>query len=712
MRGCSPALATEKIEGLLRRTASGDRRGVTSPIALKASRPLIVAFCRPFERSLLRKLLGCTTSGAFEAESDGGGDQVDAHGSAEADKAPVGWQEEEMRNVWSSIGMGLDVLPSGAYLFTVESPGIRGSCNEEGKEADEEARTIANPWEKQQPRDSLGGVSPDDESSDSQRNGAGATKASLGLPCATEAALLASLAAPVVEAADMLLLPLVYQGVAGVAYRPSAQQERPFGELLYLQEAAEDAAERTRGNSSSVGEAGKLVGEAGQGPVLRLPEGVLMLLRSMKHLTQQHARQRAASAGGLQESRKESGASPAARPTRFPHIVLLFGEPLSPGCEAEVKAQVLQELGNAEGKSGLAVRFVQKSEEEPVSSYFRLISMFDRYKLRCRFSLAGSLAKLFTGPPAFRNPSALEYPSCAVASGVCAAAARRALVFARERFSELQKRHLKAPLREPLGARVQRILCEALSSFDLQTRRFQLALDRRVLRKQLQLSLEREARSLYVREALQLEAEAKARLRAALIKALQKDAARFGATAPAILTETVITLSKQLESLLPCSAANNPIKSQEEGLQVNKKGSEIQEHAGGLKSLAASCAAARDAWLSHLVSNSLTELHDFLLQRFARNFSLLALELSRSPLAALLRQQHRRPWLGVSVRPSLAMTTLLRLRGEGNLQGYSRYNTGAVNFLFGFTNDGEGLKPGQHAAVRLQPKLHLDLEVT
>ena len=42
-----------------------------------------------------------------------------------------------------------------------------------------------------------------------------------------------------------------------------------------------------------------------------------------------------------------------------------------------------------------------------------------------------------------------------------------------------------------------------------------------------------------------------------------------------------------------------------------------------------------------------------------------------------------RPWLGVSLRPSFAVTTLLRMRGNGNLQGYSRYNAGPVQLLFG-----------------------------
>ncbi|KAL8429830.1 hypothetical protein ACSSS7_006278 [Eimeria intestinalis] len=552
MRGCTPALATEKIAGLLRRTASSDRRGITSSIAHKAIRPLVVAFCRPFERSLLRRLLDCTSSGAPEAESEDEVDDVDAQGSADAGKTSVGWQEEEMRNVWSSIGrlpttyllkserlacfalvqckskglphyvleccrmnscecvlhsgMGLDVLPSGAYLLTVESAGYKVPSNDESKEADADAKTIEETSGKQQSRDRRGAASPNAESSFFGRGGGGAAKASVGSPCATEAALIASLAAPVLEAADVLLLPLVYQGVVGgVAPPHPLHQARPVSELLYSQEAAETAAETSPGISGSVGEAGDLEAEARQAPVVCLPEGVLMLLRSMKQLTQQHAAQRAAAAGGLQGSRTASGALMALSKTRLPHIVLLLGEPLSPDFEAAVKAKVLTELGDTEGKSGAAVCLVHH---------------------------------------------------------------------------KLQEKHSKAPSREPLGARMQRILCGALSSFDLQTRRFQLALDRKILREELQLSLEREARTLYVREALQIEAEAKARLRAALIRALQKDATRFGAVAPAILTE-------------------------------------------------------------------------------------------------------RRPWLGVSVRPSLAMTTLLRLRGEGNLQGYSRYNTGAINFLFG-----------------------------
>lgn len=43
-----------------------------------------------------------------------------------------------------------------------------------------------------------------------------------------------------------------------------------------------------------------------------------------------------------------------------------------------------------------------------------------------------------------------------------------------------------------------------------------------------------------------------------------------------------------------------------------------------------------------------------------------------------------RPWLGISVRPLLSIASLLRLRGNGNLQGYSRYSAGPVQFLFGY----------------------------
>ncbi|KAL8454926.1 hypothetical protein Emag_001292 [Eimeria magna] len=266
---------------------------------------------------------------------------------------------------WRAVldsGMGLDVLPSGAYLFTVESPGCRRLCDDD-KEANEEATATGNTGRKKRLSDFRGGVSSNDGGSAYERNGSGAGKASLDMPCATEAAVLASLAAPVVEAADVLLLPLVYQGVAGVDHPSPSQPPRPFGELLYLQEATGTAAETTPGISSSAGAAEELEGEAGQDPAVCLPEGVRMLLRSMKHLTQQHAGQDAASASGLKGSGKYSGALPAARPTRLPHLVLLLGEPLSPGLAAAVKAQVRRELGNAEGKSDNAICRVQKRKE-------------------------------------------------------------------------------------------------------------------------------------------------------------------------------------------------------------------------------------------------------------------------------------------------------------------------------------------------------------
>lgn len=100
------------------------------------------------------------------------------------------------------------------------------------------------------------------------------------------------------------------------------------------------------------------------------------------------------------------------------------------------------------------------------------------------------------------------------------------------------------------------------------------------------------------------------------------------------------TVDSCLTRLLPPIAAGmTGIMSQSVPFRQAKPSSML-EHSDTSKALEASAMAARDGWLCHRFSISLLELHLLLLQRIAKNFSTMALQMSRSPLASLLRQQH------------------------------------------------------------------------
>ncbi|KAL8439914.1 hypothetical protein Efla_004839 [Eimeria flavescens] len=727
MSGQSHAAAAQKIAGLL---TTATKASALKSAGQQPSRPLVVAYCRPFERSSLRTLLGCQSPTGSEPEegvSHDNGNLLRKSGSAEAS---TGWWDSGLSDVWSKISLGLEVLPSGAFLLTVESP-----CGEDlyavrSKTTEAETKTLEGKTDAQGAARADGGVaSRDSKASSGEKMGASAGP-SLVMPCATEATVLASLAGTVMASADVLLLPLLYQNVVSAPYRPFIQPLRQLGELFFMDtssKAAADAggdvgataAKASSRTSSARPEEPSTVNKVATEERISLPQDVVQLLRAMRRarrlrLVQQAAADNTKRATGQPNMHMERGAgqAQAKSQSRIPHIVLLFGRPLSPEVQAALKSEVLRHFGEAEGKSGASSSHA-KAQIDQTSRQFDhcVITSALRKCLRWCLVSSDSLATFVTGNAALGPPSAVEFPSRAVASGVCAAAARHAWTAARKHLSELQKSQADRLLQRPFGSEAQRILSEALSSYDWQTRRFLISQERKVLRNELRLGLEREIRSLHLREVLRIEADAKAHLRAALIEALQRDAPRFGLLARSILMETLSTVSKQLMDLLPCTSASLSGRSMYIAARRFIERTEASDYLLEEQSLAASAAAARDAWQCHIFSKALLELHDLLLEKITRNFTILAIEISRSPLAALLRQQHNRSWLGLSLRPSLSLTALLRTRGEGNLQGYSRYNKGPLSFLFGFTNDGDGLKPNQHAAFRVQPKLHLDVDV-
>lgn len=64
------------------------------------------------------------------------------------------------------------------------------------------------------------------------------------------------------------------------------------------------------------------------------------------------------------------------------------------------------------------------------------------------------------------------------------------------------------------------------------------------------------------------------------------------------------------------------------------------ERCSSLETLEAAAASARESWLCQGYNVSLMKLHAFFSQKLAKEFLSMAMELSKSPLAALLRQQH------------------------------------------------------------------------
>lgn len=256
-------------------------------------------------------------------------------------------------------GIGLDRLPSGAVLLTVELPAVgHGGMPEYPLQAESSSRSTPNrsvaeaetkaarkPSGLQDPGNKPEGVPSKTFSVSAVDEGSSGSTGAPKLPTdgalrPAEAAMIPAIAAPLVEAADILLVPLLHHGGTAAQPYPDNQKTRRFGELLFLEAPMEanarDSSEPNSGRSSSSASSmktGQQLSSPLAAPVdrrVRLPEDVVQLFRAMKHLMHPHAVQEApgdtaVQARTYQRNRETQQALQTPVPRHLPHIVLLVG---------------------------------------------------------------------------------------------------------------------------------------------------------------------------------------------------------------------------------------------------------------------------------------------------------------------------------------------------------------------------------------------------
>lgn len=94
--------------------------------------------------------------------------------------------------------------------------------------------------------------------------------------------------------------------------------------------------------------------------------------------------------------------------------------------------------------------------------------------------------------------------------------------------------------------------------------------------------------------------------------------------------------------LLPPAATDTTRVVKDSSLGQAQEASNPLGTSGTSEALAESAITSRDLWLCHRLSTTFSELHVLFLQRIARSFTNLVMELSQSRLAALLRQHQVR----------------------------------------------------------------------
>ncbi|CDJ42615.1 hypothetical protein, conserved [Eimeria tenella] len=629
-------------------------------------------------------------------------------------------------------GVGLDRLPAGAVLLTLEVPSNIGSG--QWNHAKKEGKKEEDPYTSQKNKAGalFHGLSategPSGNSSTEDLPLATAAKkisdgtevsrvSSKNMDVLTGGNFTQAVALAAIEAADVLLISLLHEGRLFKPWSHDTQGVRPLGEFLCLGDTAvagEDADMTAvpRQTSHSIRPSSANETEPANRQAC-LPEHISKLLYTMRQLLEENRVRRNGESGQFSTHPRDSShqlALETGRPQRLPRVVILTEMPVSPSCEDAIAAEVRRHLGTADVKVsviGLQLHGGGEATRDVLDSVLRGIVPRNTSQTQ----IADAIENLLTRQPDSAPPSSTEFAGCALACTTSAAAFRRSLAFVKGRLCELRYQAEQDIASKSFGATVQNILSEALALYDYQTRRCQLSPERETQRNELLRSLEKELRILYLRKALHIENSARLRLRAELVAALQKDARAFGSHTPGIVKKVLTAMDEQLTELLPPVAVKmaKKFKNAVSESQAVPGNSLWQPSLSDISE--ASVRSGRDAWLCHSLCTSLFDIHMLLLQKAARDFSAITLGFSRSTLASLLRQQQSRTWLGISLRPSLSIASLLRLRGSGNLQGYSRYNAGPIQLIFGFTNDGEGLERERQAAFRLQPKIHFDVEV-
>ncbi|OEH79467.1 hypothetical protein cyc_02935 [Cyclospora cayetanensis] len=779
-----------------------------SPKARESSPPLVVVLTRPFERMTARRLLRCFCEGASSSDSRQAREldleETDSEFLSKRGETPLALSGSQKAS--SALAVGLERLRSGAVLLTLELPSILEGANmlpqrhSEGSDgAAKGSKVLLRPsrgslhrarqpvpfFSKSSGVPSASEGAPDAPTHSSKDNDGGASIFSL------EASLLHRLAAPLVEAADVLVMPLLHPRCFAAQPSQDAWRADSLGEMLWLGDGdgemnSDACSERRASSGERSPEEAQAAAAVSPGPsspaALRfhLSEEVALLLRAMKERLQAHAsaspqagaRPKGEPKASPIESAKGEGESGGfSQLPRLPRIVVLLGEKISPALQEAVRTEVASALGIDGGAVEVIAVRLPGEEAEAQAALDRVIQAV-RPRNRSALQIADALADFLIGTPPTGPPSSIEFTTHALATNACAAAFRKCLMDAKKRLSGFQELHGKEGVSHSFGAMMQKVLAEALATYDHQTRPYQVwrglqgpllppplvrcrsgivaapALRKACLEGKVVLCQGAVIRAALVGtqcvagraaaicgkgtspclfevggayeqstggrgEAVSIENDARSRLRAQLVAALQKDAERFESLAPGILRKALEAADKRLMCLLPPAAVGmTRIRNQQDTPSQTMFTDTLEHHSDREKALQAAASASRDAWLCRRFCVSLLEIHLVLLQKLAKNFSTMAVEMSQSPLAALLRRQHSRPWLGVSLRPALSIASLLRMRGKGNLQGYSRYNAGPVQLLFGFTNDGEGLASGRPFAFRLQPKIHFDVEAS
>lgn len=526
-------------------------------------RLFIAAIGRPLERLALRRILGCQAPTSFCKGDDG---SREAQGDNKTGQAFTDVWEPQSENFCSSAVTGLEVLPFGAVLLTLELPAAaHEGLSAEIYQPSPESNTFAT---ESKQKTAIRPLKVDDADSGVRDAASTGTAISVargdpegqvevsrtvgdGLHLSREAAIVEAAAKFLVEAADVLVVSLLHSGLAGVPQRPDGGQATPFAKFLGAGAGTEEIRLESadpKPASSSRSEVSSKEGDESSRPVetvsslcVRLPEEVVQLLRAMQRLSSTQVRQESASDSQTRwrlHSSKKQQTGRASRRRPLPHVVLLLGEAVSPALQAAVETEVRRHLKHPHAKISVIAARLPEGEARARDTLRQLLQQTEAGG-RLASKVTESLAALLTGPVS-GLASSFEFPSSALACVACAAAARHSLGNARKQLAEMQGGPGKDVMLETSGAAAQRLFCEALSSYDFHTRRFQLSPERKLLREELRRSLERDLRVFYIREALRIENSAKARLRAALVAALRKDARRFGPAAHDILKSVPI----------------------------------------------------------------------------------------------------------------------------------------------------------------------------
>ncbi|CDI75033.1 hypothetical protein, conserved [Eimeria praecox] len=639
LSGYEDGEAAKKAAGLLRNIFSTGRSAGNDADQAEPA-PLVITIGRPFQRSVLREALGCAANSSDTQEEW----EDSPVGATEIKRTAKETSLTSWRQLCTATNIGLEKLRSGAVLLTVELPSAVHCQVNEGVSKAERGIASARYTQEQRAAGSPSAGSPlagyritsakGEERAEPPGDLSGDARA------LTEAAMIQAVAHTLVEAADILVLPLLNGELVSTSRPHDIRGGHEFGELICVGSTGrgtEGSLETKTDTSLARGKSQPSL-QTEQQPMnaqVRLPEDVSQLLQAMKQLINKEARQEGASSLATQSrihpSTSRRSLSPGAkRPPRLPLIVVALEGPVSRSRREAIRAEILAQLGTAEGKRvPIQSSYYESQAEDKLAAAYAEYVVWDD-------ALGALLTRQFISDP----PNMLEFATHAVSSNMCAAAFRLCLEDARKELRRLQRRDSQNAGRQSFGSVAQGILSNALTLYDYRTRKYQLSLQRRALREELARCVEREIRTIFLREALQIETSLRLSLRADLVAALQRNARDFESVAPGIIRKSLMTLDERLTRLLPHAVGSTAQRPADSLPSSQVMPPTLPEQSVLTKISNASARACRSNQLCRGLYRSLLEIHVLLLKKSARDFSAMAAELSGSPLAALLRQQH------------------------------------------------------------------------